>query len=1070
MARLRLPWLIVALCAAVSCRWQSSRKHPTGSGCGFQSCPEMSRDYLNVHIICHSHLDAGWLDTVGNLFTSSVQHIYTSVRDSLMKYPQRRFVSAENVFFSRWMTLQKAHQAKESVHELVRAGRLQFVGGGWTQNDEAVTHYTAIVDQMTMGLRYLNDTFGECGGVKVGWQIDPFGHSKGFATLLAEMGYDCLVVSRVHHALLKHWRDTKRLEFVWKPQAELGSSHDMFTILMYSGTYIAPSEFCVQDYYCSVYDSQSGVARMAEDVLKLVFKQSAAFATNNVAIYIGGDLAFQNAERWFNQVDASIKAVNDVARRKGHRVRAAYSTPLCYLGALHASNRSWPVHRGDLLPYADIAGRTWVGYYSSRPNLKEYARYANGFLQACKQLAVLGGMKDVSLTMRLKDAVAILQHHDAITGTSKAAVASDYSRLLSAGIAKCETAMSRAMNQLMDPSGAAGDLPWRFCHALNVSECGHSEKLDLAETDGEFTLLLYNPSSTALSTYARLPVAAGLTFTVQGPQGDEVDTQAVPLIMTLLNIPERSSAARTELAFPVQLPPLGYAAYRIAAQKSSETGTAMAMWHRTKNRSVALRHERERGACSHSLAKTCRQMFRPVSCHLSTCEINVPQSHVSTLIRCTVTKLPRALSEKEEMHFASASLEFLLLEPEQRFIENERYRIELDTTSGLVRRVTLLGQESGVSLRQSFYAYAVDGTRRQTVATAGGAYTFDPDTNRPADLGNKVTYRVVQGPHVTEVHQIFDQWLSQVIRLYKNSQFIEFEWIIGPLPTGASTDVTTRYETSLDNDGVFFTDSNGMFTVVRRVNDSLDPASVASSYYPVVSWIYIKNHAEELQMTVIPDRPQGGTSFVQGTIELMLHRRYFIDDALGVEEPLNDRGVNDDGIIVKGRHRLHLGTPKEAADLMRRAALQEVYRPVYMFYPSPLPANARKQHSELRVPLPPGGHLMTLEGTQDNRTLIRIENIGRDLTINVSVTHLLHSFLLLDGRETALPAHRYRSEVQRRPWPQAGGEHAATPDESAYRMQQVHGNLLVSLQPGQIRTFLTTLKAFSVPSASRAGH
>ncbi|KAH6922526.1 hypothetical protein HPB50_015268 [Hyalomma asiaticum] len=492
MSCLWLAWLVL-LAATVSCRWPSSRKHPTGSGCGFQSCPTLSNDYLNVHVICHSHLDAGWLDTVGNLFTSNVQHIYTSVRDSLMKYPQRTFVSAENVFFSRWLAMQKNHQARESVHELVRTGRLQFVGGGWTQNDEAVTHYTAIVDQMTMGLRFLNDTFGECGGVKVAWQIDPFGHSKAFAALVSEvvinvpsqMGYDCLVVSRVHHALLKHWRDTKRLEFVWKPKAELGSSHDMFTMIMYSGTYISPSEFCVQDYYCSVYDSQSGVARMAEDVLKLVFKESAAFATNNVAIYIGGDLAFQNAERWFNQVDASIKAVNDVARKKGHRVRAMYSTPLCYLGALHASNRSWPVYRGDLFPYVDIPGRTWVGYYSSRPNLKEYARYANGFLQGDQS------EKDT-----------------------------DRNR------ASTQTVMSRAVNQLMDPSGAAGDLPWRFCHALNVSECGHSAKLDLTETDGEFTLLLYNPSSTALSTYARLPVAAGLSFTVQGPQGNEIDNQA----------------------------------------------------------------------------------------------------------------------------------------------------------------------------------------------------------------------------------------------------------------------------------------------------------------------------------------------------------------------------------------------------------------------------------------------------------------------------------------------------------------------------------------------------------------
>ncbi|KAL1415454.1 hypothetical protein MTO96_006803 [Rhipicephalus appendiculatus] len=992
---------------------------------------ELSDDYLNVHIICHSHLDAGWLDTVGNIFTSNVQHIYTSVRDSLMKYPQRRFVSAENVFFSRWLRMQ-TELPGQRVCPRARPSRLQFVGGGWTQNDEAVTHYTAIVDQMTMGLRFLNHTFGECGNVKVAWQIDPFGHSKAFAALVSEMGYDCLVVSRVHHALSNHWRDTKRLEFVWKSQAEFGSSHDMFTLIMYRGTYTVPSEFCVQDYYCSMYDSQSGVVQMAEDILKLVFKQSAAYATNNIAIYIGGDLAFQNADRWFNQVDASIKAVNVVARKKGHRVRATYSTPLCYLGG---AARVQPVVAR--VPRGPVSVRGLTGAHvgrilleSTQPEgvraLRQRIPAAISFpdernvryFQACKQLAVLGGLKDVPPDDEAKGRRG---HHAA---------------------PRCHhTVMSRAVNQLVDASGAAGDLPWRFCHALNVSECVHSAKVDLTETDGEFTLLLYNPSSTALSTYARLPVATGLSFTVQGPQGDEVDTQAVPLIMTVLNIPERHSATKTELTFPVELPPLGYAAYRITAQK-----------------------------------------------------------------------------KKEEMHFASASLEFLQLEPEQRFIENEvgykRSRLLKVAKSNKI--ITCFAQIARGSWDKGRIRYSQLSARdllgggrvacrcaSPSTRTAwtprdrrwpppGGAYSFDPDTNRPVDLGNKVTYRVVQGPYVTEVHQIFDQWLSQVIRLYKNSQFIEFEWIVGPMPSGASTDVTTRYETSLDNDGVFFTDSNGMFTVVRRVNDSLDPASVASSYYPVVSWIYIKfckrmsltnvalssvfdsaflcpyrTTLEELQMTVIPDRPQGGTSFAQGTIELMLHRRYFIDDDLGVEEPLNDRGINDEGIIVKGRHRLHLGTPKEAADLMRRAALQEVYRPVYMFYPSPLPANARKQHSELRVALPPGGHLMTLEGTEDNRTLVRIENIHQDLTINVSVTHLLHSFLLLDARETVLSAHQYRSEVQRRPWPQTEGKYVA-PDESAYLMQQVHGNMLVNIQPGQIRTFLASLKAFSIPPASRA--
>jgi len=54
----------------------------------------------------------------------------------------------------------------------------------------------------------------------------------------------------------------------------------------------------------------------------------------------------------------------------------------------------------------------------------------------------------------------------------------------------------------------------------------------------------------------------------------------------------------------------------------------------------------------------------------------------------------------------------------------------------------------------------------------------------------------------------------------------------------------------------------------------------------------------------LPDRAQGGTSFIEGQIEIMIHRRLVADDARGVGEPLNETEPWDHskGLTQKMKH------------------------------------------------------------------------------------------------------------------------------------------------------------------------
>ena len=98
----------------------------------------------------------------------------------------------------------------------------------------------------------------------------------------------------------------------------------------------------------------------------------------------------------------------------------------------------------------------------------------------------------------------------------------------------------------------------------------------------------------------------------------------------------------------------------------------------------------------------------------------------------------------------------------------------------------------------------------------------------------------------------------------------------------------------MKNDGVFYTDSNCLEMQTRRLNWRPDfeletSMKMSSNFYPINSAIALRDVNSSLQMTVMNDRSQGGSSLEDGTVVLTQNRRCVKDDWRGLAEVLDER-------------------------------------------------------------------------------------------------------------------------------------------------------------------------------------
>ncbi|CAB3257391.1 unnamed protein product [Arctia plantaginis] len=865
--------------------------------CGYKQCPQTRDGALNVHLIPHSHMDAGWVKTFDQYYygtkttisTANVQLIYHSVLSELLHDKRRKFTFSETAYFWRWWKEQRP-TTRATFRTLVQEGRVEFAGGGWVNNDEATPDYLHIIDQFTWGLRKINDTLGPCGKPKAAWQIDTYGHTREQVSLLAQMGYDGLFIGKMSDIM----------------------THTLFNL------YNAPEGFCF-DFLCNdepIIDDPDNKVYNADkrvnDFITQIERQAKYYDHDNIMVTMGGDFTYQSAANWFMNMDKLINHVNTHPANISD-INIFYSTPSCYLKAIYLYGRRDKAvftEKGDHLPYGSDLVTYWTGYYSSRPSIKYLTRRAHVFLQVVKQLTVLAKMGDSYELHLLRHAVSLVLHHDAITGTSQQHVTNDFVRILTEAIDSCTKKVSNLLSFLTPTWGGSrrskNNQQFIICHQLNMSQCRFTESQE------SMLLVVYNPLSIKTYHHVRLPAIA-LHYSIRDYNDEEVEYQLVPLPAAIINLPGRSSTAIQELYFEAEnIPPLGFTAYYIS----------------------------------------------PV----------------------------RDQMEENEYHKKSAQGK---IEAEQEiipFISNEYLKVSVDKNTGLLESITHV-DGLRIDISQNFYYYSQAQQPLQS-----GAYSFRPDKPRPVPVAEKVSYNTIRGSLIKEIRQRYTDWITQIIRLYRGEEYVELEWVIGPVPIGTDLgkEVVTLFNTNITSAGEFFTDSNSRQMIRRSCwNETAfqqNKKPIAACYYPVTSRICIHSINTTTGLCVLTDRTQGGSSYNDGEIELMVHRRLLTDDGFGLEETLNEEAYGV-GLVVKGKHRILFGNFRQEVDdlnfseRMSLAARKWLYEPWLFFTPGDK-LNRRKwqnvrnkRFTALKLHgLPRHIHILTLEPWKAGSVLLRLEN------------------------------------------------------------------------------------------------
>lgn len=115
-----------------------------------------------MFVVPHSHNDPGWIKTFEQYYAEQTSRILDNMVRKVAEDERRRFIWAEVSYLDLWW---RSHPERDrhELRRLLRSGQIEIVTGGWVMNDEANTHYFAMIEQLTSGHEWLQQKVGPQG-------------------------------------------------------------------------------------------------------------------------------------------------------------------------------------------------------------------------------------------------------------------------------------------------------------------------------------------------------------------------------------------------------------------------------------------------------------------------------------------------------------------------------------------------------------------------------------------------------------------------------------------------------------------------------------------------------------------------------------------------------------------------------------------------------------------------------------------------------------------------------------------------------------------------------------------